>query len=80
MHKKRTNALIFSDMDTTTKGSKKRANKMTFFHIPTKNDAAPEPGKCAKTTKSYCGLVKREQANRLKHQALSPGSSTKRYL
>ena len=30
MHKKRTKALIFSDMDITTKRSKKRANKMTF--------------------------------------------------
>ena len=30
MHKKRTKALILSDMDTTTKGNKKRANKMTF--------------------------------------------------
>ena len=80
MHKKRTNTLIFSDMDATTKGSKKQANKNDILHIPTKNDAAPEPGKCVKTTKSYCGLVKKEQANRLKHQALSPGSSTKRYL
>ena len=80
MHKKRTNALIFSDMDATTKGSKKQANKMTFSTFRQKNDVATEPEKCAKTTKSYCGLVKREQANRLKHQALSPGSSTKRYL
>ena len=30
MLKKHTNALIFSDMDATTKGSKKQANKMTF--------------------------------------------------
>ena len=30
MHNKRTKALIFSDMSNTTKGSKKRANKMTF--------------------------------------------------
>ena len=30
MLKKHTNALIFSDMGTTTKGSKERANKMTF--------------------------------------------------
>ena len=30
MHKRRTKALIFSDMGNTTKGSKKRANKMTF--------------------------------------------------
>ena len=30
MHKKRTKALIFSDMGNKTKGSKKRANKMTF--------------------------------------------------
>ena len=67
MHKKRTNALIFRDMDATTKGSKKQANKMTFSTFrQKKNDAAPEPGKCVKTTKSYCGLVKRKQANRLK--------------
>ena len=66
MHKKRTKALIFSDMGNTTKGSKKRANKMTFSTFRQKNDAAPEPEKCAKTTKSYCGLVKRKQANRLK--------------
>ena len=30
MHKRHTKALIFSDMDITTKRSKKRANKMTF--------------------------------------------------
>ena len=36
MHKKRTKALIFSDMDATTKGSKKQANKNDIFHIPTK--------------------------------------------
>ena len=66
MHKKRTKALIFSDMDITTKRSKKRANKMTFSTFRQKNDATPEPGKCVNTTKSYCGLVKRKQANRLK--------------
>ena len=66
MHKKRTKALIFSDMGTTTKGSKKQANKMTFSTFRQKNDVAPEPGKCVKTTKNCCGLVKRKQANRLK--------------
>ena len=80
MHKKRTKALIFSDMGNTTKGSKKQANKMTFSTFRQKNDAAPGPGKCVKTTKSYCSPAKRKQANRLKHQALSPGSSTKRSL
>ena len=30
MHKKRTKALIFSNMSNTTKESKKQANKITF--------------------------------------------------
>ena len=42
MHKKRTKALIFSDMDATTKGSKKQANKMTFSTFRQKT--MPHPG------------------------------------
>ena len=42
MHKKRTKALIFSDMDITTRGSKKRANKMTFSTFRQKK--MPHPG------------------------------------
>ena len=62
MLKKHTNALIFSDMGTTTKGSKERANKMTFSTFrQKKNDAAPEPGKCVKTTN-----IKRIDTNSIK--------------
>ena len=61
MHKKRTKALIFSDMDITARGSKKRANKMTFSTFRQKKDAAPGPGKCVKTTN-----IKRIDTNSIK--------------
>ena len=52
MHKKRTNALILSDMNITTKRSKKQANKMTFSTFRPKKDAAPYSENRAKTTKT----------------------------
>ena len=61
MHKKRTKALILNDMDITRERSKKRANKMTFSTFQQKNDAAPEPGKCVKTTN-----IKRIDTNSIK--------------
>ena len=61
MHKKRTKALIFSDMGNKTKGSKKRANKMTFSTFRQKNDAAPYSGNRAKTTN-----IKRIDTNSIK--------------
>ena len=52
MHKKRTNALIFSDMSNTTKGSKKQTNKITFSTFRQKTMPHPSQGNAPRLQKT----------------------------
>ena len=70
MHKKRTKALILSDMDTTTKGNKKRANKMTFSTFRQKTMPHQNQGNAQRLQKA---IAVQQKGNK------RTGSNTKRY-
>ena len=70
MHKKRTKALIFSDMGITRERSKKRANKMTFSTFRQKTMPHPSQENAPRLQKA---IAVWQKGNKL------TGSSAKRY-
>ena len=78
MHKKRTKALIFSDMDITTKRSKKRANKMAFSTFRQKKRCRTRAREMRQDYKKLLRSGKKGTSEQA--QALPPNTSTKRYL
>ncbi len=52
MHKKRTKALIFSDMDITRERSNKQVNKMTFSTFRQKTMPHPSQGNAQRLQKA----------------------------